>query len=193
MAVTATQITQQIRLANPNLKGKDWLKLSSAIGKGVQTWLVIPANVQLQGAATGVLGVGVIPTGKVIVAPSISAMVGAFASSGLKGVDALRIAKAIATGVSSAINTTGEYYGSSAGVGTGVDVCKVIRANQKTLQGILMGSFTSLGIVGSDTIKLSRAISVGVSSILFTGVGTSGVTGRVSPIPSGGVTTLFMR
>ena len=78
MAVTASQITQQIRASAPSLKGADWLKLSSAIGKAVQQWLVIPANVGLTGVATGVLGGGAVPTGKVVVAPSITLVVGSF-------------------------------------------------------------------------------------------------------------------
>jgi hypothetical protein len=120
-------------------------------------------------------------------------MVGSFMARGLKGVDALRIAKAVATGVANAINASGEYYGTSAGVGSGVDTCKTIIANPKALEGIMIGQFASVGIVGLDSLKLAQAISVGVSSILLTGVGTSGVVGSVSPIPSVGTTILFMR
>lgn len=193
MAVTATQITQQIRGSAPTLKGADWLKLSSAIGKAVQQWLVTPTNVGLTGVASGVLGGGAVPTGKVVVMPSIPAMTSSFSSNGLKGVEGLKMAKSIAIGVASAINTSGEYYGSSSSVGIGVDTCKVTKALAKTLQTLLVSNFASKGIKGVDSLKLSKAISVGVSSILLTGVGTGAVAGSPSPIPSAGSTTLFMR
>ena len=192
MAVTASQITQQIRLAT-KLKGKDWLKLSSAIGRAVQQWLVIPANVRLSGVASGVLGTGAVPTGKVVVAPAIPSMVGSFKANGLRGIEGIKIAKSVATGVASAINTSGEYYGNSATVGIGVDTCKVSVANAKALQGLLISNFAASNIKGKDSFKLAKAISVGVSSILLTGVGTSAVTGSPSPIPSTGSTILFMR
>ena len=193
MAVTASQITQQIRASAPSLKGADWLKLSSAIGKAVQQWLVIPANVGLTGVATGVLGGGAVPTGKVVVAPSITLVVGSFTARGLKGVEGLKMAKSIAIGVSSAINTSGEYYGASSSVGVGVDTCKVTRASSKALQTLLTSNFAAVGIKGKDSLNLAKAISVGVSSILLTGVGTGAVAGSPSPIPSSGATTLFMR
>lgn len=193
MAITASQITQQIRLASPTLKGVDWLKLSSAIGKAVQQWLVIPSNVGLTGVATGVLGSGAVPTGKVVVATSVASVVSSFTANGLKGVEGLKMAKSVAIGVSSAINTSGEYYGSSSSVGIGVDTCKVTKASSKALQTLLVSKFAANGIKGVDSLKLAKAISVGVSSILLTGVGTGAVAGSPSPIPSVGATTLFMR
>ena len=193
MAVTATQITQQIRGAAPSLKGKDWLLLSKAIGKAVQQWLVIPSNVGLTGVASGVLGGGAVPTGKVVVMPSIPAVTGSFISNGLKGIEGIKMAKSVAIGVSSAINTSGEYYGSSSSVGIGVDTCKVTKAQSKALQTLLVSNFASVGIKGKDSFQLAKAISVGVSSILLTGVGTGAVTGSPSPIPSTGTTTLYMR
>lgn len=193
MAVTASQITQQIRSTAPSLTGADWLKLSSAIGKAVQQWLVIPSNVGLTGVASGVLGGGAVPTGKVIVMPSLAAMTSSFTANGLKGVEGLKIAKSVSIGVSSAINASGEYYGSSSSVGIGVDTCKVTRASSSALKALLVSNFSAVGVKGVDSLKLAKAISVGVSSILLTGVGTAAVTGSPSPIPSVGATTLFMR
>lgn len=193
MAITSTLITQQIRVSSPTLVGADWLKLSSAIGKAVHQWLIIPVNVGLKGVATGTAGGGAVPTGKVIVAPLIPAVVAAFIAHGLRGSHSLKIAKSVAIGVSAAINLSGEYYGASGTVGIGVDMCKVTKANPKALQGLLMANFAAVNLKGSDSFKLAKAISVGVSSILLTGVGTGAVAGSPSPIPSTGMTNLFMR
>lgn len=193
MALSPRIFTQQIRLAAPTLVGKDWLRMTSAIGRAVYSWIVVPANVQLQGVSVGVLGAGSVPTGKVVVAPSLPQMSLAFNSVGLNGADSLRISKAVALGVANAINASGEYYGVSVGAGSGVDTCKTVLANGAALKGLLVSQFASIGVTGADAIKLAQAISVGVSSILLTGVGTGAVVGSVSPIPSSGTTTLFMR
>ena len=67
------------------------------------------------------------------------------------------------------------------------------RASSKALQTLLTSNFAAVGIKGKDSLNLAKAISVGVSSILLTGVGTGAVAGSPSPIPSSGATTLFMR
>ena len=163
------------------------------MGKAIHAWLVLPSNVQLKGVGVGVLGVGAIPTGKVTVKPSVPSMIGSFSSKGLNGADATKIAKGVAKGFAQAVNTTGEYYGSSSSVGIGVDSCKVSKANAKTLQVSLTSVFAAAKISGSDSLKLAKAISIGVSSILLTGVGAGAITGSPSPIPSTGITTLYMR
>ena len=193
MAISASIITQQIRSASPSLKGTVWLTLTSAIGKAIHPWILSPSNVQLQGVAVGVLGAGSVPTGKVTVAPMIGAMRASFVANGLQGSDGMKMAGGIAKGVANAINASGEYYGVSAGVGNGVDTCKTVMANAKTLESQLKASFVSVGYTGADSLKLAKAISVGVSSILLTGVGTGAVVGSPSPIPSSGTTILYMR
>lgn len=193
MAVTPNQITAQIRLATPTFVGKDWLKVTKAIGTAVHTWMIVPANVQLQGVPVGVLGGGAVPTGKIVVSPMVSAMKTAFSSFGLNGKDSIGFSKGVALGVANAINASGEYYGTSIGVGNGVESCKAILANQKSLETQLRTSFAAARIKGRDSKNLAKAISVGVSSIILTGVGTAAVTGSPSPIPSSGTTILFMR
>lgn len=167
--------------------------MTSAIGRAVYSWVIVPANVQLQGVSVGVLGAGSVPTGKVVVSPALPQMKLAFTSVGLDGSDSIKISKGVALGVANAINASGEYYGVSVGAGNAVDTCKTILANGTALKGLLITEFATIGITGADAIKLAQAISVGVSSILLTGVGTGAVVGSVSPIPSSGTTKLFMR
>lgn len=193
MALSPTLITAQIRLAAPKLSGPDWIKLSSSLGKAMYGWIVNPANVQLQGVTTGIVGGGSVPTGKVLVAPLVPAVMGTFVGSKLVGVDSVKIAKATAMGTANAINMAGEYYGASAGVGVGSDISKVIVANPKTLQAMLQGVFGASILTGADCIKLAKGVSLGVSSILMTGGGVGGVVGGGGPIPSGGTSKCFIR
>lgn len=193
MALSPTLITTQIRLAAPKLSGPDWIKLSSSLGKAIYGWVINPANVQLQGVTTGIVGGGSVPTGKVIVVPLVPAVLGSFIGSNLKGVESVKIAKATAIGTAAAINLAGEYYGASAGVGVGSDISKVIVANSKVLQGILQGVFSASILTGSDCIRLSKGVSLGVSSILMTGGGVGGVVGGGGPLPSGGTSKCFIR
>ena len=191
--LSASKFTQQIRLATPPTKGYDWIKLSSAIGKGIYTWIIIPINVNLQGVTTGNAGAGAITSGRLKVAPSHLPVTASFLANGLKGKDSLAIAKGIGKGVAKTINRGGKYYGASIGVGNGADVSKVVYANSKTLQGILVTSMALHGIVGTDALRLAKAISIGVSGVVMTGFGFASVKGTPAPAPATGTSKCFVK
>jgi hypothetical protein len=189
LPTVAPALTASIIAAGPTLKGPSFFKVAAAVGQGVSAWLLTgPAATVMTGSSNGTAGAGAV-NGKIFVAPVIPAMTAAFASNGMVGPTAAKLATAITMGLANNINATGTYKGFAAGVGAGADICKVTAANAATLVPILVGSFASKGMVGPSAIKLANAIALGTCAVLMTGTGTGAVTGPTGPAPSTGVST----
>jgi hypothetical protein len=184
MALAGPAITSAIIAAGPTLKGADFLKIASAVGNGVASWALIPANLALQGVTTGVVGGGVV-NGKVFVVPA-PLVPGSVASVGLLGMMAPTLAQAVGIGVATAFNASAQYQGVSSGVGVGTDVSKVSVANGPSLILMLQGVMNSSGLVGGDVPRLASGLGTGIAALLLTGTGAGAVTGPAGPSPAGG-------
>lgn len=190
--ITPPTISSAIFAAAPAIKGVQWPSLCSALGIAIHKEIVNPATVSCTGVTTGVAGAGTIPTGKMVFAP-LPAMVGFLAANGVKGVVSLQITKACIVGTTNALNSSCEYYGTSAGVGIGSDVSKVVMANPAILIGSLQSCFVAFGFNGVVSKLMAVGVGNGISSILLTGTGAAAVVGSPSPVPSVGVSTCFLR
>ena len=189
MALTAPAMTAAILAAGPELKGQDFVRVSAAISTAVVAWAVVPANLALSGVTLGVLGAGVV-NGKLSVAPQPLPVIGAATASGLVGFMSPSFTRAVGLGIASTFSASGQYQGSSVGVGFGSDLSKVTVSNTATLISGLQAALNSTGIVGFDVPQVSVALGTGISALLLTGVGAGVVTGPVGPSPAGGTSPL---
>jgi len=192
MALTPQSFSSSINAAAPTLNGVDWIKVSQALGVAIYSEIINPASVYCQGITTGVAGVGTIPTGKMLFAP-LPNMKGFLSAMGVSGVISNQMAIACITGVTTTLNTSCEYYGTSAGVGIGSDISKVVYANPTTITQAIQSVFSAFGLNGVVSKQTAVGIGNGIASILLTGTGVAGVVGSPSPVPSTGVSTCFLR
>lgn len=190
MPLAGPAITSAILAAGPTLKGPVWGRLAVAVGTAVGAWALVPANLSMQGVTTGVVGTGVV-NGKFSVIPAPIPLPASFSGTGLVGFDASVMATAIGLGVANAFNASAAYQGTSAGVGTGTDVSRVLVSNGPSLVTLLNTTAASQGLLGGDMPRLSTAIGTGVATLLTTGTGVGVVTGPGGPAPAGG--TSFSR
>lgn len=192
MAVTPQSISSAIKASTPNLNGVDWVNACQALGFGIHKEIVNPSTVTLNGITFGVAGAGTIPTGKMSFAP-VPNMQKLLAANNVKGVIATQIAVGCITGVTTALNASCEYYGSSTGVGVGTDNSKVVFANPLAIAQSIQGCLVAFGLKGIVAQNTARGIGYGISSILLSGVGVAGVVGSASPFPSSGFSVCFLR
>lgn len=192
MAVTPQAISGAIKAASPTLNGVDWISCCSALGKAIHKELVNPKSVRLSGNTVGVAGAGTIPTGKIFFAP-IPDMIGHLSANGINGVEAIQVATACIIGVTTALNASCEYYGTSAGVGVGGDTSRVVFANPQAFKKSIKSCLMAYGLKGIVAQNTAKGIGSGISSILLSGTGAASVVGSPSPVPSSGVSTCFLR
>ena len=166
--------------------------MSSAIGTGIYTAIISPSCVQLKGVTTGVAGAGSIPTGKAFCAPLPAMHLSALAC-GIGGALEPQIVSAAITGFTSAFNTFAEYYGVSAGVGIGSDVSKIVFADSNQIAASIRTQMAARRLNGVVSTQMAQTIGMGISAILLSGGGATGVTGSPSPVPTAGVSSCFLR
>lgn len=171
--------------------GLSFDRLALGISLGVFQWV---PTVVLQGTSVGVAGAGqIFPlASKVVVPPNPALAVSAIQSGGLLGPLGLSLGTVLGQAIPNTINVSGTYYGTSAGVGTGVDTSKVVVASPTALALIL--SQTLRGTVGSGVSidLMSTSISLAVSALVLQGTGTAVVSGSVSSAPSVGITSSIL-
>ena len=177
-------ISSSLCFSSNGIVGVNAPVLSGAISLGVSTWSSTPSNIVLNGATSGVAGIGSV-TGKLTVPPNPALYESAFVANGLVGLQKTPLCIALSTAVSVAFSTA-LYQGSSQGVGVGVDTSKVVSANRASLISVLNSTFASNGIVGVNSSVLATAISTGISNHLLTGFGNGAVLGSPSIFPSVG-------
>lgn len=183
MPLTAPIITNAIIAAGPELKGPSWFQLCGVLGVAVMSWAIVPANVVLAGATTGVAGAGAV-YGKLSVIPSPLPVNLGMTLSGLLGPSAPSVGRAVGVGVAAAINASAAYQGVSPGVGTGTDVSKVTFANGPALTLLITNVAASMGMVGPSMPQLANGLGTGIAALLMTGTGLGTVTGPAGPSPS---------
>jgi hypothetical protein len=186
MAVTPSAVTAAIIAASPALKGPAWIQTATGIGIGMVAWTVNPINVVLVGSVSGTLGAGVV-NGKFVLPPVPAPVVASVSAGGLVGLNAPQVGTAVGTGIGTAYSASGQYIGTSAGVGVGPDVSKVVFANPATLTPLLIAGLAAQGIIGPAALQLAAALSPGIATMFLTGFGTGVAAGPTGPLPGTGV------
>lgn len=185
MAVTSSLVAAQIQTAAPTFSGVDWIPFTQLLGSAFVAWL---PSCQTQGITTGTAGSGSV-LGTLTVAPNASAMISAFQSGNLSGVDAPALATAIAIGFANAVTQAGQYSGASAGVGVGTDTSTIVSAPPTVLSGLIVSQGFVSGFQGMDLPQLANVIGQGASQLLLGSTGTGAVSGAGSSVPASGVST----
>lgn len=167
--------------------------LCQGISIALASWL--PLGVSLQGVTTGVIGTGTVQG--ILVFPVVPGTAALAIASTLHGPTAPLVARALDTGLASALSGC-PYAGVSAGVSAGVDVSRVATLDLNSLALALRGTHSSLceaqGGHGAIVPGFYQALARGIGAILQTGV-TASPTGLVSPtgitglLPSVGTST----
>ena len=184
MPLTPSTISQAILASGPDLQGVLFARVAVAVGIGVSTWALLPANLALQGVTVGAVGSGTV-TGKVFLVPN-PLIVPAHFLTVLFGVQAPAVARAIGLGVAAAVNAEAGYQGVSVGVGTGTDISKVSISNGPALVLALAAAMTTTGLLGTEVSQLCAGLGPGIANLLLTGTGTGVVAGPVGPSPGAG-------
>jgi len=184
VAVVPPPIIGAILSAGPGLKGPMFAQIATAVGIAVTSWVQTPGNVVLTGVSTGTAGVGT-ASGKFVL--GVAPLPGTLPANTLVGPLALEISAAIGLGVTSSLNATAQFIGTSTGVGVGTLVNKTVAANPATLTGILIGALSAQGLVGPTSPVLAKSISDGIAALVMTGGGVGVVAGPPAPAPGGGV------
>ena len=188
MPITAPLVTNAIRGAGPTLTGPTWLKLSSAIGIAVVQWSRNRANVALTGSGGGVIGAGRV-TGKLTITPNAVPVTGSLASAGFKGLSSTKIGAAVGVGIADAYSASATYSGQSMGWGVGSDTSKVTTAVSATLTPLLVAAMAGQGLAGPQASLLAAGLSPGIATLFLTGFGTGVATGGGGPLPGTGTST----
>ena len=171
--------------------GVNFDRAALGIANGVCQWaLSQPANLALTGAATGLMGVGVINpvTTKLLVPPDFVVVSGAIVGAGLAGPLGQSFAIVTAQAISQAFSTVGQYYGTAPTVGVGADVSKIAVSNPATLIAMLMQSLAGTLGVGPLMPMLATGLGNGIAALLLTGTGTGSVNGPSVPGTGAGPT-----
>lgn len=148
-------------------------QIAQGVELGLYQWLLAST---VQGACTGSVGSGVC-TGSMVVVPNAPLMEGAFKGNGLVGVYAPVMWVPIMLGISQPYLFTGAV----AGVGVGSFIGGIV-GDPMLLTQLLVSSFTSVGIVGIDRVRICNALGQGISSHFLTTV-ANGVVAGVPVIP----------
>lgn len=183
--ITASSIAQAIQIAAPSVQGVQWQRVTLAIGTGIATWVVAPAQYSLAGVTTGSAGSGAV-LGKATITPQPIILPAAFASVSLVGVQSAIVASAIGIGACTAFNADNTYVGNSIGVGAGSDLSRINTCNATCLCASLTLAFQEQGLVGVLAGQFCTGIGIGVAGLFATVTGAGVVTGATGPAPAVG-------
>ena len=161
-------------------KTESMLKIALGIELGLYQWLLTSS---VLGLGVGVVGVGVC-SGTLIVTPNGGVMEGAFKANGLVGGYASGLWVPVMLGISKSYAFVGESVLVGSGGFTGGFVGDVSLLTQS-----LLGSFSSLGIVGIETPRLSVALAQGIYGHFQLGLVAGAIVGSAGPSPSTGQIT----
>lgn len=160
-------------------------RLATAVARSILSWVSVPANVTVQGVTAGTVGVGTV-NGKMTFSGAPNLVSAALAQAGVVGPTSPGQGLAIGSGVLAVLNSSAQYAGTSAAVGTGSDISKTSNANPATLIPILIGNLGSQQVAGSNQPRFATGIANGIANLLLTGTGLGGVVGIASPIGATG-------
>jgi hypothetical protein len=150
-------------------------QIAQGVELGLYQWLLAST---VQGAAIGSVGGGVC-VGSMVVVPNGPLMEGAFKSNGLVGIFAPVMWVPIMLGISQPYFFTGAV----SGVGVGSFIGGVV-GDPILLTQLLVSSFTSVGILGVDRVRICSALGQGISSHFLTTVANGVVSGASGPSPA---------
>jgi hypothetical protein len=191
MPAEPSSIAAAIQAAAPDLTGPVWPRFTTAIGIGVASWIVNPANFGLVGVTTGVAGSGTV-TGKFTVVPNVFIVATQMSSANLTGRNVTPMARAAAIGVATSLTSTALYQGVSAGVGTGSDVSVVSLSNATTLIASLQVACSTVGYTGANVASLCTGLGNGIALMLQAGTGFGASAGPSGPSPAVGSSTSWI-
>ena len=167
-------------------------QLAMGIANGVSAWAIgQQANLALVGVSTGTAGGGAVnPLTTTITVPNnVGAVLGALSAAGMVGPLGMSLAPVVSSGISTAFSSAAQYTGTSAGVGIGADVSKIVVANPATLISMLMSTLSaSLGGGGPALFIFATGLGNGIAALLLGGFGVGTVQGTASPSSAVGVT-----
>lgn len=168
--------------------------LAQGVSSALIAWGVgQPQNLALTGLATGVSGAGTIfmLASKIVLPVNVGVVQAGLTGAGMAGPLAGSLAVAMATGLSQAFTSFGQYQGVSAGVAMGTDISKVTVANTATLVGILTSTLAAVLGAGPALPMMATGLGVGITGLLLLATGSAAVTGvpTVPPAAVTGVTT----
>lgn len=158
-------------------KTPQMLQIAQAVELGLYQWLLAST---VQGSTTGVAGVGVC-TGTLVVLPNVPLMELGFKGNALVGTFAPVMYVPIVLGISGAYS----FVGASPSVGVGTFIGGIV-GDPILLTNLLVGSFTTFGIVGINTPRICNALGQGISSHFLTTVANGAVAGVpvIPPTPA---------
>jgi len=103
---------------------------------------------------------------------------------GINGPSAQGLGTAVGSGVASVLNSSLQYSGTSAGVGSGSDTSKISLSNSATLVGILLSNLQASQVNGQQAPRLASGLGLGIANLVQTGFGFGGVSGSPSVVPA---------
>lgn len=156
-------------------------RIAAAVGRSVPLWLPLLANVTTQGVTVGVAGAGAV-NGKLFVSGGAALVVSALRQAGMIGPAATGLGLAVGSGVSTVLNASAQYLGTSAGVGVGTDASKVSFTNSATLITLLLANLRAAGVRGPQGPQLATGLGRGIAQLVRTGFGFGAVVGSPSPV-----------
>jgi hypothetical protein len=154
-------------------------RIATAVGNSVTAWLPFPTNVLSNGVTSGTAGAGV-TTGKMVFVPA-GQVTSSLLGVGLIGPTAPLLGQAVETGVSTVLNSSAQYIGTSIGVALGTDTTKVSLSNPGTLIAILTPNLAGVAIAGLTAPQLAVGLGTGIALLVQTGFGF----GAVAPVTPG--------
>lgn len=181
--VPASSISLAIQGSATFAGGPTWPLLCNAIGNAVSAWAAAPGNILIQGVTNGVVGTGTV-TGVLQITGAPSLVASVMIIGGLAGVTAPQVGLAIGLGLISSLSGQLAYTGASIGVGSGTDLSAVTHADAYMLAMAFRLNHAvlaqNLGGTGAHLPAFYDSISVGIASMLMTGVTVPG-SGIVAP------------
>jgi hypothetical protein len=162
-------------MASSSSKTPQMAQIAQGVELGLYQWLLVST---VQGLTQGTVGSGVC-TGSMEVLPNAPLMEAAFKANGLVGVFAPVMWVPIMLGISQ------PYFfgGAVAGVGFGSFIGGIV-GDPILLTQLLVSSFTSVGILGVDRVRICNALGQGISSHFLTTVAKGVVSGASGPSPA---------
>ena len=162
-------------MASSSSKTPQMAQIAQGVEIGLYQWLL---SCTVQGPATGLVGAGGC-LGAMVVVPNASLMEAAFKGNRVVGA----FAPVMWTPIMLGISQTYFFGGAVAGVGVGGFTGGIV-GDPFLLTQLLVSSFTGVGIVGEDRVRICSALGQGISSHFLTTVANGVVAGVPGPAPA---------
>jgi hypothetical protein len=189
MPVTPSAISLAIsgQLSAAGFSGRNDFDIASAVGNAVGNYLILPNLVTgtLNGTAGVTASVNSIALVGLIPQSMGTLMVQRASGSNITGRDAFKFFNAIATGISTVVQTA-FLTGTALGIGPGAGTGRFTALNEQALSKLILAQFFSKNLTGRDVSTISDAVAFGVVNHLLTTTFTLSALGAVAPVPPAG-------